>query len=185
MLNELIAISIMAFALGMDAFSLAIGMGMIGLRYKHIVNIGLTIGLFHMIMPFLGIVIGKFLSQYFGMVTIILGGILLLILGGQMIKSALFSNDREAKILKPVGLGLILFSLSVSIDSFSVGLSLGMIGAKMIVTIISFGLMSMVLSWLGLLIGKKVQGYIGKYGELLGGCILLAFGMKLLFPNII
>lgn len=185
MLNELIAISIMAFALGMDAFSLALGMGMIGLRYKHMFNIGVVIGLFHVIMPFLGIVIGKFLSQYFGMITIILGGILLLILGGQMISSALFSNEREAKILKPVGMGLILFSLSVSIDSFSVGLSLGMIGAKTIITLISFGLMSMVLSWLGLLIGKKVQGYIGKYGELLGGCILLAFGLKLLFLNLI
>lgn len=185
MLNELIAISIMAFALGMDAFSLAIGMGMIGLRYRNIIHIGLTIGLFHMIMPFLGIVIGKFLSQYFGMITLILGGGLLLILGGQMINSALFSNEREAKILKPVGMGLLFFSLSVSIDSFSVGLSLGMIGVKTIVTIISFGLMSMVLSWLGLMIGNKVQGYIGRYGELLGGCILLAFGIKLLFPNLI
>ncbi|WNF38914.1 manganese efflux pump [Bacillaceae bacterium IKA-2] len=175
----------MAFALSMDAFSLAIGMGMIGLRYKQIVNIGMTIGLFHVIMPFLGIIIGKFLSQYLGMVTIFLGGILLLILGGQMVSSALFSNNQESKILKPVGMGLLFFSLSVSIDSFSVGLSLGMMGAKTIVTLISFGLMSMVLSWLGLLIGKKVEGYVGRYGELLGGCILLAFGIKLLLLNII
>lgn len=182
MLSELIAISIMAFALGMDAFSLSVGMGMIGLRYKHIFKIGLIIGLFHVIMPFLGVIIGRFLSQYFGMITIMIGGCLLLILGGQMIYSAVFRNNREEKILKPVGIGLILFSITVSLDSFSVGLSLGMIGTKTIVTVISFGLMSMFLSWFGLIIGKKVQGYVGKYGEILGGCILLAFGIKLLFP---
>ncbi|MCT8140090.1 manganese efflux pump [Anaerobacillus sp. CMMVII] len=172
----------MAFALGMDAFSLAIGMGMLGLRYKHIFKIGVTVGAFHVIMPFLGIVIGKFLTQYFGMVAIIIGGVLLVVLGLQMLYSALFSKEQEERILQPEGLGLLLFALSVSVDSFSVGLSLGMIGAKTLVTLLSFGLISMALSWLGLIIGKKVKGYIGVYGELLGGCILLGFGLKLLWP---
>ena len=172
----------MAFALGMDAFSLAIGMGMLGLRYKHIFKIGVTIGAFHVIMPFLGIVIGKFLSQYFGMVAILIGGVLLVALGIQMLYSALFSNDEDGRTLQPVGIGLLLFALSVSVDSFSVGLSLGMIGAKTVITLLSFGFISMGLSWLGLIIGKKVQGYIGVYGELLGGCILLGFGIKLLWP---
>lgn len=182
MLAEVITITIMAFALSMDAFSLAIGMGMIGLRYKHILNIGVVVGLFHVIMPFFGIIIGRFLSQYFGMIAILIGGILLLFLGFQMIYSALRSNEREAAIIKPVGVGLILFAFSVSVDSFSVGLSLGMIGAKTVVTLLSFGIMSMVLAWFGLIIGKKAQGYFGNYGELLGGCILFAFGLKLLFP---
>ncbi len=172
----------MAFALGMDAFSLAIGMGMLGLRYKHIFKIGVTIGAFHVIMPFLGIVIGKFLSQYFGMVAIIIGGVLLIILGLQMLYSAILSDDQEGRTLQPVGIGLILFALSVSVDSFSVGLSLGMIGAKTVITLLSFGVISMGLAWLGLIIGKKVQGYIGVYGEILGGCILVAFGLKLLLP---
>jgi manganese efflux pump family protein len=172
----------MAFALGMDAFSLAIGMGMLGLRYKHIFKIGITIGAFHVIMPFLGIVIGKFLTQYFGFLAIIIGGALLIILGLQMLYSALFSDEHNERILQPKGIGLLLFALSVSVDSFSVGLSLGMIGAKTVITLLSFGFMSMALSWLGLIIGKKVQGYIGVYGELLGGCILLGFGIKLLWP---
>ncbi|MFN7252083.1 MAG: manganese efflux pump MntP family protein [Anaerobacillus sp.] len=181
-MNELITISIMAFALGMDAFSLAIGMGMLGLRYKHIFKIGITIGAFHVIMPFLGIVIGKFLTQYFGFLAIMIGGALLIILGLQMLYSALFSDEYNEKILQPQGIGLLLFALSVSVDSFSVGLSLGMIGAKTVITLLSFGFMSMTLSWLGLIIGKKVQGYIGVYGELLGGFILLGFGIKLLWP---
>lgn len=182
LISELITIIVMAFALGMDAFSLSLGMGMIGLRYKHIFNIGVTIGIFHIIMPFFGIIIGRFLTQYFGVVAVIAGGILLLILGFQMVYSALFSRDSDGVLIRPVGIGLILFALSVSIDSFSVGLSLGMIGTKTIVTLLCFGIISMVLSWLGLIIGKKVEGFLGVYGELIGGSILIAFGLKLLFP---
>jgi putative Mn2+ efflux pump MntP len=42
--------------------------------------------------------------------------------------------------------------------------------------------MSMLLTWLGLMMGRKVQKWIGSYSEALGGCILLAFGMKILLP---
>ncbi|OIJ11757.1 hypothetical protein BKP37_15040 [Anaerobacillus alkalilacustris] len=182
LIGEMVTITIMAFALGMDAFSLAIGMGMVGLRYRHIFNIGVTVGAFHIVMPFIGLIVGKFLTQYFGILAIMVGGGLLLFLGCQMIYSALFSKDRESSVIKPVGFGLLLFAVSVSIDSFSAGLSLGMIGAKTIITLACFGMVSMILSWLGLIIGKKVEGYIGVYGELLGGSILLAFGLKLIFP---
>ena len=170
----------MATALGMDAFSVALGMGMIGLRYRQIFQIGLTIGAFHVVMPMLGIITGRLLSGYFGMLTTIIGGALLLIIGIQMIYSSF--KDEDVQMLKPVGIGLLLFSLSVSVDSFSAGLGLGMLGAKTALTVLAIGLMSMLLSWSGLILGKRLGGVVGSYGELLGGCILLGFGVKLLFP---
>ena len=51
--GELLTLSIMAFALGMDAFSVGLGMGMIQLRFRQILYIGLVIGIFHMFMPLL------------------------------------------------------------------------------------------------------------------------------------
>ncbi|MGV3488731.1 MAG: manganese efflux pump MntP family protein [Tuberibacillus sp.] len=167
----------MALALGMDAFSVGMGMGMIDLRLKQIAKIGLTIGLFHVIMPLLGMGIGHVLSDYFGTVAHVAGGILLLLLGAQMIFS---SFQQEDSTLRPVGFGLILFALSVSLDSFSVGLSLGIFGARVLVTIMMFGLVSMFLTWAGLLVGRKFQHLFGPYSEVLGGCILFAFGIKLM-----
>lgn len=70
----------------------------------------------------------------------------------------------------------------MSLDSFSVGLSLGIFGARTFLTIIVFGVVSMLLTWLGLLLGRRVQGWLGSYSEALGGSILLAFGIKLLLP---
>ncbi|MCH1625126.1 manganese efflux pump MntP [Ferdinandcohnia quinoae] len=179
-LGEFLTLFVMAFALGMDAFSVGLGMGLIQLRLKQIFSIGLIIGLFHMWMPLLGMVIGGYLSSQLGVIATYIGGGLLLLLGLQMIISS-FKND-DKRMITPEGFGLFIFALSVSLDSFSVGLSLGIYGAKTIITIFMFGIVSMFLTWVGLLLGRKVQAWFGKYSEALGGSILFAFGIKLLFP---
>lgn len=179
-IGELFTIIIMAFALGMDAFSISLGMGMYRLRFKQMLNIGLTVGVFHILMPLLGMIAGRFLSEKFDAVASYIGGGLLLILGVQMIWSSL--RKESESLITPVGFGLLLFALSVSLDSFSVGLTLGIYGARTFLVLICFGAGAMLLSWLGLIIGRRVQGWLGQYSEVLGGAILLFFSFRLLFP---
>ncbi|MEH6945496.1 manganese efflux pump MntP family protein [Bacillus sp. JJ634] len=180
-MSELITLIIMAFALGMDAFSIGLGMGMFKLRLKQIFKIGLTVGFFHIWMPLLGIICGRFLSEQFGTFAAYAGGILLILLGIQMLFSGI--KGGESATLAPVGKGLLVFALSVSLDSFSVGLTLGIYGARTILALTCFGLAAMILTWSGLLIGRKIQGLLGLYSEILGGSILCAFGLKLLLFN--
>lgn len=180
MVGEMITLSIMAFALGMDAFSVGLGMGMFTLRLRQIFKIGITIGLFHVWMPLLGMMAGRFLSDRFGEFAGYAGGILLLVLGVQMIWSSF--KEEESSLMTPVGMGLFIFALSVSLDSFSVGLTLGIYKAKAAAVLVCFGIAATILTWAGLLIGRKVQGWLGRYSEALGGSILLAFGVKLLLP---
>lgn len=179
MVGEIATLILIAFALGMDAFSVGLGMGMYKLRLRQIIKIGLTIGLFHVWMPLLGMLAGEFLSEKFGAFATCIGGMLLIILGVQMIWSSLKKSDE--KVITPTGFGLLLFALSVSLDSFSVGLTLGIYGAKTIMAILCFGIVATVLTWAGLLLGRKVRGLLGAYSEALGGAILLAFGLKLLY----
>jgi putative Mn2+ efflux pump MntP len=181
MIGEIVTLMIKAFALGMDAFSVGLGMGMYELRLRQIFKIGITIGIFHVIMPLAGMVGGRFLSEQFGSFATLIGGVLLLILGVQMIWASLKTGDE--KVITPVGFGLIIFALSVSLDSFSVGLSLGIYGARTAVVLICFGIAATILTWAGLLLGRKVQGWLGQYSEALGGGILLAFGIKLLLNS--
>ena len=179
-IGELVTIIIMAFVLGMDAFSISLGMGMYRLRFKQMLNIGLIVGIFHILMPLLGMIAGRFLSEKFDAVASYIGGGLLLILGVQMIWSSL--RKESESLITPVGFGLLLFALSVSLDSFSVGLTLGIYGARTLLVLIFFGAGAMLLSWLGLIIGRRVQGLLGQYSEVLGGAILLFFSFRLLFP---
>lgn len=69
----------------------------------------------------------------------------------------------------------------MSLDSFSVGLSLGIYGARTLLTILLFGFVSMILTWTGLMLGRHFQQWLGAYSEALGGSILFVFGLKLLF----
>jgi len=96
-----------------------------------------------------------------------------------MIFSA-FQHERK-RIANQSSLHILLLAFSVSIDSFSVGLSLGMSGAKTAFVLLTFGSVSMVLTWIGMLLGRKVRGYLGVYSEILGGSILSGFGLHIIF----
>ncbi|MFD2044415.1 manganese efflux pump MntP family protein [Ornithinibacillus salinisoli] len=178
-LGELISLLFMAVALGMDAFSVSLGVGMQQIRLKRILIIGIIIGIFHMIMPFLGIIVGQAISNRIGDLTTMAGGLLLVGIGTQMLLSAF--NHEQRKVMQIAGFGLFIFGLSVSIDSFSVGLSLGLSGVKTALALLMFGATSTVLTWAGMLLGRKVHGLLGIYSEILGGSILCGFGLHIIF----
>lgn len=178
-LGELLTLCFMAFALGMDAFSMSIGLGMQGMRLRLIAKISLINGFFHMFMPFLGILIGRYLSHFLGSLAVKMGGILLILFGIHMFYSSFFRADTKSWISTTL-LGICLFSIGVSIDAFSVGLSLGFFIVNEWLTVMIFGIAGLGLTAVGLLLGRKAGGWIGEYSEAVGGIILLVFGIKFL-----
>ena len=178
--GQLTTVVIMAVALGMDAFSLGIGLGKKGIRLLHIMFISIVVAIFHILMPLMGMFTGHYMSTILGDVAVAAGGGLLVILGCHMIFNAV-KGSRTPYINIYTFWGLLLFSLSVSIDSFSVGISLGLFSSDVILTVLLFGIFGGIMSVLGLLLGRRVGQWIGEYGEAFGGVILLVFGLKFLF----
>ncbi len=179
-LGQFLTILIMAIALGMDALSLGIGLGLKGIRLLDILKISLVIAIFHVIMPLMGMFTGHYMSSLLGDVAAVTGGGLLIILGGHMVYSSL--KGEQARTFYPHSMwGILLFALSVSIDSFSVGISLGLFASDLLLTVILFGAFGGLMSIIGLMIGRKMGNWVGEYGEAFGGMILLAFGIKFLF----
>jgi manganese efflux pump family protein len=177
--GEMITILMIGIALGADAFSLCIGMGMGGIRLLTVLKVSVTIGIFHVIMPLIGIAAGLFLTSVVGNIASYLGGGILIALGVHMLWNAFF-NEEENPLLKTTFWGVMLFSLSVSLDALSVGLSFGLFNVNIAMAVITFGIISMLLAMCGLLLGRHVAGWIGEYSEIIGGLILLAFGIKFL-----
>jgi len=169
----------MSIALGMDAFSLGIGIGMQRLSWVQITKVSTTIGIFHIFMPLIGVVTGQFLSAIVGDVAGMLGGGLLIILGANMLWSSIVQVEGKT-LNQTTGLGLIILAFSVSIDALSVGFSLGLFSASIWLVVMLFGLMGAIMTALGLTIGNKIGNWIGDYGEAFGGLILLVFGIKFL-----
>ncbi|OPH51309.1 hypothetical protein BC351_34645 [Paenibacillus ferrarius] len=177
--GQLLTIMILAIALGLDAFSLGIGIGMKGIRLLDILKISFMIGIFHVIMPLMGMFMGQYVSLLLGNVATAAGGCLLILLGSHMVYSSIRGEEATSFDHRTLW-GLTIFALSVSIDSFSVGVSLGMFATDIVLTVLIFGLFGGLLSIAGLLVGRRVSGWVGEYGEAFGGLILLAFGIMLL-----
>ena len=177
--SHLITVLVMAAALGLDAFSLGLGIGTRGIRLLHVAYISATVALFHMIMPLLGLFAGRYVGLLLGDVAVSAGGALLVLLGAHMIYSALFRKQSDATGAQVRSFwGLMLFAVTVSIDSFSVGISLGLFSAHLLLAVAAFGLFGGGMSVAGLLLGRRVGQWLGEYGEAFGGVILLAFGIK-------
>ncbi|WP_159885325.1 manganese efflux pump MntP [Paenibacillus puerhi] len=179
MWGQVISIGLLALALGLDAMSLGLGMGMRGIRKLDILKISLIIALFHGAMPLAGIWIGGYISLLLGKVATICGGILLLLLGGHMVYATLRKTETGGYDHRSLW-GMLLFAFSVSVDSFSVGVSLGMFAGDVWLTVLLFGAAGGLMSVIGLLLGRRVGSWIGEYGEALGGVILVAFGLHFL-----
>jgi manganese efflux pump family protein len=177
--GQLLTLLIMALALGMDAFSLGVGIGMRGIRLRDILKLSTVIALFHILMPLAGIWTGRYVSTLLGSVATTVAGGLLLLLGSHMVYSSL-RGDSVTSINHRTVWGILLFALSVSIDSFSVGVSLGVFAVDIWLTVLLFGLFGGVMSILGLLLGRRVSSSLGGYGEACGGVILLTFGLLFL-----
>lgn len=178
--GQFLTILVMAFALGMDAFSLGIGMGMKGIRLLDIVRVSFVIACLHIIMPLLGMMMGHYIGTLLGSLAVSIGGVLLVILGIHMVYSSLFGevtmafNHRKAW-------SLLLFALMVSVDAFSVGISLGIFATDIVLTVLMFGVFGGLMSVTGLMVGRKFGHWAGEYGETIGGVILTALGLKFLF----
>ena len=102
--QEFTSITFMAIAIGMDVFSASLGMGMLKIRLRRVISIGLLFGLFHMIFPLIGMLLGQFLSHQVGAFAAVAGGILLIGVGVQMIINAFREDDHQG--IQPVGFGL-------------------------------------------------------------------------------
>ncbi len=166
-------------ALGMDAFSLGIGLGAQGLRWRDVARLSIVISLLHVALPLAGMLIGDVLFFHFGSIVQKLAAIVMMFLGSKMFVEAVDEN-RET-VAPPVAAAfpqLFVFALGVSVDALSVGLTLGTLEVNPLVSALIFGALSGMLAIAGLYIGRRVNQMLGRYGQLAGGAVLAVLGVK-------
>ncbi|MCL5780996.1 MAG: manganese efflux pump MntP family protein [Bacillota bacterium] len=171
----------LAVALGSDAFSLCVGIGMAGVTRRQIAMISLTILVFHIFMPLLGWYVGGFLGSKVGQAASIAGALLLVYLGVKMVWDALKPGIEEPQFVITNTGGLLLLSASVSMDALSVGFTLGTQQVSLVLAAGIIGLVAGAMTLAGLTLGKYVGGWIGDKAQLVGGVILTGIGVKLFF----
>lgn len=162
----------------MDAFSLSLLYGTEGINRKDKVLLSIIVGIYHFIMPLIGLNIGSYIASRIILNTNILVGIILSIISIEMIISSF--KEKEEKFLLSFP-GYLLFGLSVSIDSLTTGIGLPAITNNYIVSSLIFSVTSFFFTFLGLNLGNYLNQKYGKISTFLGGIILLILGIIYIF----
>jgi manganese efflux pump family protein len=178
--GQILTLTMIAIALGMDAFSLGVGLGMRRLSWWQMMALSLSIGLFHVLMPLLGMMMGQFLGTVMKGIAVVVGGGMLCFLGLNMLMNVI-RNEKETGIHIQSLIKIFLLSLSVSVDSLSAGLSLGLFHSDLFLTCLMFGSAGFMMAGGGLMLGRFIGNWVGGYGEFLGGIILIILGSKFIF----
>lgn len=179
--GQVLMLVMIAIALGMDAFSAGLGIGIQQVTYKKVLSISLVIGFLHALMPLMGMVLGQFLCFFMKEITVMVGGAMLCLLGGNMLIGLLRRDSKGRRLRIDSAIAILILSVSVSLDSLSAGLSLGLFHADRWLAISLFGSIGAAMTCMGLLLGRSVGRWLGGYGEALGGIILVFLGSKFLW----
>ena len=177
--QQFLALVLMGIALGTDAFSLSIGIGMKKVCAVDVIKTSIVIGIFHVLMPLAGMMLGEIFGSFLGIYAFYIGRFLIIFIGASMIYESFKSNDRPCHN-RLMGWSLILLAFSVSLDALTIGFGLGTFGFSVPLVITVFGLFGGLMTAIGLCFGRYIGGWIGERSEMIGGLILIILGIKLL-----
>jgi putative Mn2+ efflux pump MntP len=179
---SLLTLIVLAVAMGTDAFSLCVGIGLAGVNRRQILLVSITVLIYHIIMPLAGWWVGEFAGSLLGRVAAIAGALLLVYLGLKMVWEA-WKHRREqmpVRVNFNAG-GLLLLGASVSMDAFSVGFTLGTLQANLLLAAGVIGVVAGIMTFTGLVFGRFLGGWVGEKAQLLGGLVLVGIGVKMIF----
>lgn len=163
-----------AVALSLDAFSLSIIYGTIINDRKTIIKLSTIVGIFHFFMPLLGFILKNIFISKLVESTNIISFIIFLILGIQMLISK--EDSKDLKNLSSF-ISILVFAFTVSLDSFSIGITL--INKDIFMSILIFSITSFVFTYFGLRLGQKISKINGI--NKIGGIILIVLSIYYLF----
>ena len=175
---------LIAVGLSMDAFAVSIckGLSMTKMVYKNVLIVGFYFGLFQALMPILGYFLGKNFESLIVNIDHWIAFFLLLFIGLNMIKDSMkkkenYDNKFDAKSMLPL-------AIATSIDALACGITFVFLKVNIIFAGILIGVITCILSILGVLIGKKFGDKFEKKAQIIGGVILILIGIKILLQHL-
>lgn len=179
-----INIVLIAFALSMDAFSLAVSQG-ISKQYdskNNLLKISLTFGFFQFFMTFLGYLGGNLFVEKIVAYGNYISFSIFLLLGILMFREG-FKNEDDEKLEDSLDFKtLLLMGIATSIDALLVGLTFSFYNTFNVFTYsLEIGIITFFISMIGFLLGNKFGNIFGNKSHFVGGSILFIVAISLFF----
>lgn len=172
----------LAVGLGMDAFSVAFGVGAGGVDLHGALRLSLGFGLFQAIMPFIGWNLGKHVISLISKYDHWVAFGLLFFIGAKMIYDSFAESEPARKgIDRTRGWTLITLSIATSIDALGAGIGMGVLGAGIALPCLIIGAVAAAMTMAGVRMGYHMSSLFGRRMETVGGAVLIGLAFKMLF----
>jgi manganese efflux pump family protein len=191
----LLALLLLAAAVGLSNFAGAIGMGVSGVRGHTRVRVAVVFGLFEAGMPVVGLILGHGLALGLGHIARWVGGTVLIAVGvigltlarrrpkaGPGPRDPSRAGPRDPGRAGPQDLGrtawgrVLVSGLALSADNLAAGFALGAYHTGLAVAATVFGAVSVAMSLIGLELGAKIGAVAGDWSEPVASVLLIAVG---------
>ena len=177
---------VLAVGLSMDAFAVSVCKGLaIGkITVKDAAVVGLWFGGFQALMPLLGYFLGSRFAKYITEYDHWVAFILLALIGINMIRESFSKKEEDAD--SSLGFKkMFLLAVATSIDALAVGITFAFLENTNIIAAVSFiGIVTFIISAVGVYIGSKFGAKYKNKAELAGGIILVLLGLNILLQHL-
>lgn len=183
---HLMEIFFLALGLAMDATAVSIVLSIQQQRISlsQAAYIALSFGIFQGGMPVLGWLAGLSVRRAIEAYDHWVALAILTTIGLHMIWESFYDHDDKTQAEAISWRRLIFLSVATSIDALAVGVSFSVIQLNIFVPIIVIAVVTFLLSLLSLLFGKVLGYLLARRAELIGGVILIAIGIHIVYRHI-
>lgn len=178
---------LLAFGMSMDAFAASIGKGatLHNPKFSEALRTGLIFGAVETLTPLIGWGMGILASKFVLEWNHWIAFVLLIFLGGRMIIEGIRggSDEDETPLRRHSFWLLVTTAIATSLDAMAVGVGLAFLQVNIIATALAIGCATLIMSTLGMMIGRFIGPMLGKRAEILGGVVLIGIGIQILWTH--
>lgn len=179
-----IDIIIIGFCLASDAFAVSLckGFSFNKVSISKSIVVAIYFGLFQGLMTYIGFYLGNSFNSLFIIFEKLIAFILLFIIGLDMVCEGIKCEDviDDRTDFK----SMIILSIATSIDAFASGITLSLFNINIIYSSLIIMLITLIMCFIGVIIGSKFYNYFGNKSKLLGGLILIILAIKMLIEQL-
>lgn len=185
-----LSLVLLAVGLAMDAMAVAMTTGFSAprVRLRDALLLAFVFGAFQAGMPLLGYLAGDRFADLIEAWDHWAAFVLLAGIGVKMIHEGLTHEHHgpDSARADPFHLrGLLVLGVATSIDALVAGLTLAFVSAEIVTAIAVIGLITFVLSFIGVEVGRRFGDRLGGRFDVLGGFILIGIGAKTLAEHLL
>jgi putative Mn2+ efflux pump MntP len=163
-------LGVLGAALGLNNALASVALGTVQMPRVRQLLIACVFGVFEASMPILGIWLGSRLSQMVGGKAKFIGIVILAVVG---LYSLFKASGEDVANLSKLGMRTVVLAVALSLDNLTVGFALGMLSVPLAVAAMTFGLISLTMTLIGLEIGRFLGSRINLSADKLSGAVLL------------